>query len=569
MDERSAHPKIEPVKNNNGDSNERQGVSSGVNMAMPKGMVTGALLDGKYAIGRVMGSGAFGLVFEGKNLELDEKVAIKALRPEIAVDNAMVGRFAREAKSAASIRSEYVCSVYDVGTSRDGVPYIVMEYLEGRDLGTILNDDGPFSPRTAVEYALQMCEALAVAHAKGIVHRDIKPENLMITERAGGMRILKVLDFGISKAALTGSIFGGELPIVKTLNLIGTPLYMSPEQVRSSSGVDVRSDIWSVGMVLYEILAGTTAFEGASITEICASILEMKPTPIELHRNDLPAGLVDAIKKCLEKDVKDRYQNVAELALALMPFGPKRSRLNVERAITILQSVGQVDKSVQLDSAPPPSNEISQQIQIPRASAVSNISLGIITPKTGATRSGPPTIDETKKNDGGGGGVSTSNLTKKRRLLAAAGIVVIAGALAAVFFSGVLKSKAATTTAVGAPAPTSPATETATAASTVPVIAGTTTTTTPAPSETVKSGAAVTPPTPTTTPAVLYTPGRPGAGAPLSRPGAGAGAGGHATSSAASTTNAPSASTPPAAAATTQQPPASDPNKGRTFRREL
>ena len=373
MEER--RPKMELLK-----QRDEESARSGVNMKpesivapVSVGVGTGAVLDGKYLVGEIIGSGAFGIVYEGKNLELDEKVALKVMRPEVATDKGMVGRFAREAKSAASIKSEYAASVFDVG-SKDGVPYIVMEYLEGKSLGQVVEESGPFPARTAVEYALQVCEALAVAHSKGIIHRDIKPENLLLTERSGGMQLVKVLDFGISKAEFTGSIFGSELPIVKTMNLMGTPLYMSPEQVRCSDHVDVRSDIWSLGMVLYEILAGNTAFEGTSIPEICAAILETQPKPIEVHRNDLPAGLVEVIAKCLEKDQKARYQNVAELAIALMPFGPKRSRLNVERAVSVLQGAGQVDPTLRVESMFPPSSEAFSSPSIPRSGGVPSLS---------------------------------------------------------------------------------------------------------------------------------------------------------------------------------------------------
>jgi serine/threonine-protein kinase len=170
------------------------------------------------------------------------------------------------------------------------------------------------------------------------------------------MRIVKVLDFGISKTALTGSIFGDDLPLVKTLNLMGTPLYMSPEQVRSSADVDERSDIWALGLVLYALQCGQTAFTGASITEICAAILESAPRPLEAFRNDLPAGLLPIIGKCLAKNAADRYQTVADFALALMPFGPKRSRLNVERAVSVLQAAGKLDPSLEVQSTAPASS---------------------------------------------------------------------------------------------------------------------------------------------------------------------------------------------------------------------
>lgn len=372
MDERNAarRPNLELVKDDFRTSSGILRAQAEETTTPALTITTGTLLEGKYLVGRIIGSGAVGIVFEAKNVELDETIAIKCLRPEMLVDKAMVARFAREAKAAAAIKSEYVATVYDVGTTEDGVPYIVMEYLDGKDLGTVVTESGTIGPRTAVEYALQVCEALAVAHSKGIVHRDIKPENLLLTERAGGMRIVKVLDFGISKTALTGSIFQHELPLVKTVNLMGTPLYMSPEQVRVSGSVDVRSDIWSLGMVIYEILTGQTAFDGQSITEICAAILESPPKPLALQRTDLPSGLVDVISKCLEKDVNKRYQNIAELALALMPFGPKRTRLNVERAVAVLRGAGQIDPSVRVTSTFPPSPSDFGETPIPRPASV-------------------------------------------------------------------------------------------------------------------------------------------------------------------------------------------------------
>ncbi len=354
MNERSAAPRLvtPPVES----TSEKMGTASGVVPTCTDASIRpGALVNGKYLVGPVLGEGGVGIVYEAQNLELDEKVALKCLRPQMLVDTAMVARFAREAKAAASIKSEYVATVYDVGTMSDGAPYMVMEFLDGKDLGAVIHERGVLTSRAATEYALQVCEALAVAHAKGIVHRDIKPENLMLTERAGGMRIVKVLDFGISKTALTGSIFGSDLPTVKTVNLMGTPLYMSPEQMRCTDHVDARSDIWSLGMVVYELLTGTTAFAATTIPELCVAILEAAPQPIEGYRKDLPPGLVDVIHRCLEKDPARRYQNVAELALALMAFGPKRARLNVERSMAVLQGAGMLDDRMRVLSTMPPS----------------------------------------------------------------------------------------------------------------------------------------------------------------------------------------------------------------------
>jgi eukaryotic-like serine/threonine-protein kinase len=395
--------------------------TSGVAPREPSATISpGTVLAGKYLVGRIIGAGAVGVVLEAKNIELDERVAIKCLRPEMLVDPAMVARFAREAKAAAAIKSEYVATVHDVGTAENGVPYMVMEYLEGIDLGTLVAEKGALPARVAVEYALQVCEALAIAHAKGIVHRDIKPENLLLAERAGGMPIVKVLDFGISKNALTGSIFKHELPLVKTVNLMGTPLYMSPEQVRASDSVDVRSDVWSLGMVLYEILTGHTAFVASSITEICAAILEAQPNPIEMHRSDLPAGLVEVIGKCLQKDATRRYQNVAELALALMPFGPKRTRLNVERAVAVLRSSGHAAEHLKVSSTVPPSFSEASLTPIPRAPSMPSNEPANVSgaPVSAVPASAAPRADSRKR---------TVAMAIAVVVLAMAGVIALAG----------------------------------------------------------------------------------------------------------------------------------------------
>jgi serine/threonine-protein kinase len=343
----------------------------------------GDIVNGKYLIEAVIGEGGVGIVIRAQNLELDERVALKFLRPEMLPHKEIVARFAREAKAASSIRSEYVAMVFDVGMMGNGTPYLVMEHLDGKDLSTVLQERGRLGPREAAEYAMQVCEALAVAHAKGVIHRDIKPDNLFVTTRSG-MNLIKVLDFGISKTALTGSMFGSDLPVVKTVSLMGTPLYMSPEQVRSSQTVDERTDIWALGMVLYEALAGCSPFRATSITELCAEILE-KPIPsITLQRNDLPPGLVHVLEKCLQKDPEHRYQNVAQLAMALMPYAPRRARLCVERAAQALMAAGIIEEStIQLTSTYPPANSSEPEI----SSASGSFEIGA--PKTPSVPNAP------------------------------------------------------------------------------------------------------------------------------------------------------------------------------------
>ncbi|HTQ44801.1 MAG TPA: protein kinase, partial [Polyangiaceae bacterium] len=323
------------------------------------------VINGKYRIDGVLGEGGVGIVYCAQHLELDERVAMKFLKPESLGDPGIVGRFAREAKAALSIKSEYVARIMDVGTLEGtNVPFIVMEYLEGRDLGSTLQNQGVFSITDTAEYVLQACEALAIAHAKGIVHRDIKPENLFLTTTQHGrhMKVVKVLDFGISKAALTGSMFRGEIPLVRTGQLMGTPLYMSPEQVRAADSVDARTDIWSLGLVMYEILTGRTAFNATSLTELCAAILERDVTPIRDIRPEIPEGVALAVQRCLQKDAAKRFQNVGELAKALLPFAPKRARICAERAVSVLREAGIAPPELAVHSTIPPPNDAALQV---------------------------------------------------------------------------------------------------------------------------------------------------------------------------------------------------------------
>jgi eukaryotic-like serine/threonine-protein kinase len=333
-----------------------EGAKSGT-VAAPAGYpAVGSLINGKYLVEKIIGEGGVGVVIAAQNVELGERVALKFLKAEMLERSDVVGRFMHEAKAACSIRSEHSATVFDVGRTSDGVPFLVMELLEGKDLSTIIGDGELLDARSAAEYGMQVCDALAGAHAKGIVHRDIKPENLFLETRSG-LRSLKVLDFGISKTALTGTVLSTMLPLVQTQSMMGTPLYMSPEQVRAPERVDPRTDIWSLGVVLFEALTGRLPIQAESITELCAAILESPLDSISQYRHDLPEGFIEVVEKCLEKDVAKRYQNVAELAFALMPFAPKRARICAERAAQVLVAAGMVDEeSVRFPSAMPPAS---------------------------------------------------------------------------------------------------------------------------------------------------------------------------------------------------------------------
>ena len=226
-----------------------------------------------------------------------------------------------------------------------------MDHLVGRDLSTVLLESGPLPVDAAVEYAMQTCAALAAAHSIGIVHRDVKPENLFLVEHQG-LPTVKLLDFGISRIALTG-LASGEVSRMTGATTIGTPLYMSPEQIRSSASADGRSDLWSLGIVLYELLTGIPTFHAEDLSEVFAAILEQEPLPLRGLRPDVPPGLVEVLDRCLRKDPEERFQNAAELAAALLPFAPARALAVAERSSSTLGAAA--PHSVGLAAAASPS----------------------------------------------------------------------------------------------------------------------------------------------------------------------------------------------------------------------
>jgi len=295
----------------------------------------GHVVAGKYRVVRVLGRGGMGLVVEAVHLALNQRVAIKFHQPQQADDHEQVLRFTQEAKAAAQIRSEHVVRVTDVAELETGVPYMVMEYMEGRDLDRAIVSDGPIAIETAVDYALQACEALAEAHSIGIVHRDLKPANLFLAKRSDRSVVVKLLDFGISKQAPTGN--DPQLNMTSTTAFMGSPLYMAPEQMRSMRTVDHRADIWSMGIILHEMLTGETPFDGESLTAVCAAIVADGPTPLRKKRPDAPPAMEAIILRCLEKDPERRYADVAELADALAPFAPPEADRSVARVTRIVK----------------------------------------------------------------------------------------------------------------------------------------------------------------------------------------------------------------------------------------
>jgi eukaryotic-like serine/threonine-protein kinase len=297
----------------------------------------GDVLVGKYRVERVLGAGGMGMVVAAHHIQLDEKVALKFLLSTTVHSPEAVTRFLREARAAVKIKNEHVARVTDVGQLEDGSPYIVMEYLDGSDLSQWLKQHGSLPFEQAVDFVLQACEALADAHALGIVHRDLKPANLFCVQRSDGRLSIKVLDFGISKVTTPGAA-GHDM--TRTNALMGSPLYMSPEQMQQSKGVDARTDIWSLGVILFELLSGRPPFTAEAVTELAIKVAVEPAPPVSVYRVDAPEGLERIIARCLEKDRGRRFQSVGELAMALQEFGPPHARSSVERAIATLSKAG-------------------------------------------------------------------------------------------------------------------------------------------------------------------------------------------------------------------------------------
>jgi serine/threonine-protein kinase len=292
----------------------------------------GDVIGGKYEIEGMIGLGGMGAVLAGTHLHLQQPVAIKVLLPAFVKNSDVRGRFLREARAAARLRSDHVTRTYDVGALENGIPYMVMERLEGTNLAEALDQEGALTPDRAVGYVLQACEALAEAHAAGIVHRDLKPANLFLAEKPNGSVMIKVLDFGISKSLEeVGGLTGGRIgKLTGPHSLLGSPHYMSPEQVRDSSEVDSRTDIWALGVILYELLTGKMPFEATSLPHLYALILSNEPLPLDTHGVELPMGVEAVILSCLEKNRSDRIQDVGVLAERLAPFGPSWAVGSVE-----------------------------------------------------------------------------------------------------------------------------------------------------------------------------------------------------------------------------------------------
>jgi serine/threonine-protein kinase len=284
-------------------------------------LTEGTIVNRKYRIERMLGAGGMGIVVAATHLKLEQRVAIKFLHPEMLKHPEIVERFLREARAASRIEGDHVARVIDVDTLDDGVPFLVMEYLDGRDLSGVRKAGYPLPSHEAVGYVLQACAAVAEAHHMGIIHRDLKPANIFLAQRRDGSTRVKVLDFGISK--LVGA--PGEASVTRTSAVMGSAEYMSPEQMVASRDVDPRADIWALGVVLYELCTARVPFQGDSITHMAVLVMTTEPLPAITLVPAIPPGLDAIIRRCLEKDRERRFSSVPELMSALAPFAQASS----------------------------------------------------------------------------------------------------------------------------------------------------------------------------------------------------------------------------------------------------
>jgi serine/threonine-protein kinase len=286
----------------------------------------GDVVGGRYAVERVLAQGGMGVVVAARDVEKGERVAIKFLREDIVTDFETVARFEREARAAGQLKSEHAMKVLDVGTLDNRTPYMVMEFLEGEDLATWLRTRGALRLGHAVDFMLQICQAMSEAHALGFVHRDLKPSNLFVTRRADGRTTIKVLDFGLSKIATDRSVTRRNVAV-------GSPCYMSPEQLTCAVEIDRRADVWALGVTLFEMLTGTVPFDGDTTAQLCGKILREAPPLVRDLRPNAPEGIERIITRCLEKQREKRYDGAAELAEALAPFAAPRAPSSVRPAL--------------------------------------------------------------------------------------------------------------------------------------------------------------------------------------------------------------------------------------------
>ncbi|MEB2313502.1 MAG: serine/threonine-protein kinase [Sorangiineae bacterium] len=289
--------------------------------------VPGAVLANRYEVVRVVGRGGMGVVLAVRRTHLDDIVAMKVLLPEAIERSDLVARFLREARATAKFRSERIARIFDVDTLANGAPFMVMELLDGKSLDLKLKAAGTLPVPEAVGIVMQACEALAEAHAMGVIHRDLKPSNLMLVTDADGEPGVKLLDFGVSKVQEAAAA-----ALTSADGVVGSPAYMSPEQISNAADVDARTDVWSLGVILYELVSGARPFAADGLAALLMQIVSEPPRPLGEVAPWAPASLGAIVARCLNKGVDGRFADVVALAAALAELGGPDARRSLGRA---------------------------------------------------------------------------------------------------------------------------------------------------------------------------------------------------------------------------------------------
>jgi serine/threonine-protein kinase len=315
--------------------------------ALEQLVAPGTVVNGKYRVERVIGVGGMGIVVEAWHLDFDERVAIKFLSPTLGANQEAVARFEREARVLFKIKSPHVCRVLDIGRLESGSPYLVLEFLEGEDLAVRLTHRTASGVRDSVDWIVQACDAVAEAHARGIVHRDIKPENLYLARSADGNARIKVLDFGLSKIAAPQGA-DRQRTLTATEQAMGTPHYMSPEQWMSARDVGTATDQWSLAVILYELLCGLPPFDGEQLPQVCTAVLHASMPALVPRAPGVPPEIEVAIRRALEKEPGSRFPNLGGFAKAIAPFGRSESRAIADRIVRMFEQAESLLQSAEL-----------------------------------------------------------------------------------------------------------------------------------------------------------------------------------------------------------------------------
>ena len=278
----------------------------------------GDVIARKYTVERIIGQGGMGAVFAARHTELGRAVAIKVMLADRQNEEA-TRRFKNEGRASANIQNDHVVRIFDIDEEH-GYAYMVLELLDGEDLAQVLEAQGRLAPHVAVGYVVQALEGVRQAHELGIVHRDLKPSNLFLARLQGGRIVVKVLDFGISKTRGGSALEMAPHQQTSTAAMLGSPLYMSPEQLRSSKNVDARADIWAMGVILYELLTGAVPFEGETLGALFSAILETDAPRVSAKTREVPPGLDAIVSRCLQRRPEDRFASAADLQRELAPF---------------------------------------------------------------------------------------------------------------------------------------------------------------------------------------------------------------------------------------------------------